>query len=342
MLQALRPRMRRGRSFRSHQERPRAVGMRPPTSSGAAEDLAYVIYTSGSTGAPKGALIEHRGLQNHLAAKIALLGLGVADRVAQTGRRELRRLVVAMPGTAARGWSGGDPRRRGDAGSRRVAVPPRPSRSSPSSSSFRPCWSCCWTRTRPHAPALGGLRWVVATGEALPPALCRRWLGRYPTIPVVNAYGPTECADDVTHHVVRMPPSADVVRVPIRDPIPGMTVHVLDAELRAVPAGEVGELCVSGVRVGRGYLHDAERTAAAFVGPDRFDGGAGARLYRTGDLGRRRADGRVRVARPPRSASEDPRRSHRARRDRSGPLRASRRPPGRRRRPRPTPPAIAG
>ena len=45
-----------------------------------------MIFTSGSTGAPKGALIEHGGFVNHLDAKIALLELGVGDRVAQTPR----------------------------------------------------------------------------------------------------------------------------------------------------------------------------------------------------------------------------------------------------------------
>jgi non-ribosomal peptide synthetase component F len=269
--------MRRGRSLSIAPGATSSGGDASADHSGAAEDLAYVIYTSGSTGTPKGALIEHRGLQNHLAAKIALLGLGVADRVAETAAASFD---VSLWQCLAPLLVGGQVEILDDevtrdpvafcaaVAERRITV----------LELVPPVLELLLDADTPHAPALGGLRWVVATGEALPPALCRRWLERYPTIPVVNAYGPTECADDVTHHVVRMPPSADVVRVPIGDPIPGMMVHVLDAELRAVPVGEVGELCVSGVGVGRGYLHDAERTAAAFVGPDRFDGGAGAPL----------------------------------------------------------------
>ena len=49
-------------------------------------------------------------------------------------------------------------------------------------------------------PELSKLRWLLLTGEALPPQLCRQWLDCYPSIPMMNAYGPTECSDDVTHY----------------------------------------------------------------------------------------------------------------------------------------------
>src|SRR5205823_3015659 len=45
--------------------------------------------------------------------------------------------------------------------------------------------------------ALSTLRWLIPTGEAISPALCREWLAEFPEVPLVNAYGPTECADDV-------------------------------------------------------------------------------------------------------------------------------------------------
>ncbi|HEX5758391.1 MAG TPA: condensation domain-containing protein, partial [Thermoanaerobaculia bacterium] len=55
-----------------------------PAPRGDPRDLAYVIYTSGSTGLPKGVMIEHLGMLNHLLAKVRTLGLGSADCVAQT------------------------------------------------------------------------------------------------------------------------------------------------------------------------------------------------------------------------------------------------------------------
>ncbi|NWD90293.1 AMP-binding protein, partial [Pseudomonas sp. K5002] len=63
---------------------------------------------------------------------------------------------------------------------------------------------------------------------------------------------------------------------------------VLDPDLRCVPIGVPGELCIGGVGVGRGYLRDPQRTREAFVAHP-FQ--PGARLYRSGDIGRLRADG---------------------------------------------------
>ena len=58
-------------------------------------------------------------------------------------------------------------------------------------------------------PQLKALRWLIPTGEALPVELCRRWLQHYPHIPMLNAYGPTECSDDVTHYVISQAPDVN-------------------------------------------------------------------------------------------------------------------------------------
>src|SRR5262249_55028148 len=124
----------------------------------------------------------------------------------------------------------------------------------------------------------------------LPPALIRRWFERYPQVPLMNAYGPAECADDVAMATITAPPDDTCAHAPIGKPIANLRGYVVDGWLEPVPIGAAGELCIAGAGVGRGYLHDPARTAEVFV-PDPFSDEVGARLYRTGDRVRHRPDG---------------------------------------------------
>ncbi|HEX5714779.1 MAG TPA: amino acid adenylation domain-containing protein, partial [Thermoanaerobaculia bacterium] len=258
----------------------------------APEDLAYVIYTSGSTGAPKGAMVEHRGMVNHLWAKVHELRLGTTDAVAQTASQCFDISVWQFLSTLLVGG--------------RVHVLPDEIAHDPAALlETVETESISILETVPslmrvlldevaHRGAarleLAALRWLIPTGEALPPDLCRLWLQVYPRVPLLNAYGPTECSDDVTHHRIPVPPAEGVGSIPIGRSAANLRLYVLDPALRPAPAGVAGELFVGGAGVGRGYLGDPARTAEVFV-PDPFSGEAGARLYRTGDLGRRLADG---------------------------------------------------
>jgi hypothetical protein len=69
-----------------------------------------------------------------------------------------------------------------------------------------------------------------------------------------------------------------------------LDLHVLDEQLRPLPVGAPGEICVAGVGVGDGYWRQPEKTKAAFVA-NPFPEAAGQVIYRTGDLGRWRDDG---------------------------------------------------
>jgi non-ribosomal peptide synthase protein (TIGR01720 family) len=104
----------------------------------------------------------------------------------------------------------------------------------------------------------------------------------------MNGYGPTECSDDVTHHIIDAPPTEAALLVPVGQTVPNLELYVLDRDLHVVPPGIPGELYVGGIGVGRGYLNDPVTTAEAFV-PHPFQQKPGRRLYKTGD--------RVRVGR---------------------------------------------
>jgi len=126
----------------------------------------------------------------------------------------------------------------------------------------------------------------------LPPDLCRRWLSVYPHIPLLNAYGPTECSDDVTHFPIHQPLAETQVHTPIGRPIENMRLYILDRHVQPLPVGVSGELYVGGVGVSRGYLHEPRRTAEAFVA-DPFSTQPGSRLYKTGDRTRYLPDGTI-------------------------------------------------
>jgi amino acid adenylation domain-containing protein len=263
----------------------------PPRSS--PENLAYVIFTSGSTGLPKGAMVEHKGMLNHLYAKISDLALTDRDVIAETASQCFDisvwqflaslltggRVHIFDDETAHDPWQLLD-----ECISGKITI-----------LETVPSFMRAMLQglaTGGSLPDLKDLRWMIPTGEELPPELARQWLHFYPQIPLMNAYGPTECSDDVSHHPILEPPGPEVIRMPVGRPIANMRLYIVDRQLQPVPTGVNGELCVGGVGVGRGYLNDPERTAQAFL-PDPFSGEPGARLYRTGDLARFLPDGNI-------------------------------------------------
>jgi len=135
------------------------------------------------------------------------------------------------------------------------------------------------------------LRLLISTGEPLSADLCRAWFAQCPKVPLINAYGASECSDDVSLHRLTAAPAL-TTNVPVGAPLPNTQLYVLDPQLQPQPIGVVGELCVGGVGIGRGYINDPAQTRERFLS-DPFARQAGARLYRTGDLARRLADGTI-------------------------------------------------
>ncbi|MEU8542160.1 amino acid adenylation domain-containing protein [Streptomyces sp. NPDC048717] len=256
------------------------------------DHLAYVIYTSGSTGKPKGVQVTRRGMANHLLAKVEDLQLTGADSVVQNASMSFdisvwQMLVAFVVGGRVRvvdETAAVDPAalfgRTADERITILEVVPSLLRAA------LDAWDAGLI-----ALALPDLRRMVVTGEALPPDLCRRWFARFPDIPMVNAYGPTECSDDITHAVVRAGDPVGEARVTIGRPVRNTRLYILDAAMAPVPVGVPGELYAGGTGVSRGYGGRQALTAERFL-PDPF-GPAGSRLYRTGDVAAWNEDGSV-------------------------------------------------
>ncbi|WP_256914744.1 non-ribosomal peptide synthetase [Streptomyces hilarionis] len=247
--------------------------------------LAYVYFTSGSTGTPKGVMCEHEGMLNHLYAKTDDLGVREDDVVAQVAPQcfdiSLWQLVAAL---LVGGTTLIVPQEAILDVERFVEVV----RGADVAQLVPSYLEVVLSHLEEHGGGLGRIRCLSATGEALKKELVERWFAAFPGTALVNAYGLTETSDDTNHEVMTEPPHGD--RVPLGPAIANVRVYVVDPGLEPVPLGSPGEIVFAGVCVGRGYINDPERTAAAYgLDPHR----PGERLYRSGDFGRWRPDGKL-------------------------------------------------
>ncbi len=258
------------------------------------EDVAYIIFTSGSTGRPKGVLNTHGALMNLLEAHRASLYEPALSAVAQRHGRRLRaahthsfsfdsswiQLLWLTQGQVLH-LMDEDTRRDAHAlvaDIRRHALdaldlPPSFLAQMMSEGLFEP---------GAHHPTL-----VLIGGEAAPAALWQQ-LRAVPALQAHNLYGPTENTVDTLRADVARHESPVVGR-----PIAGVQVRVLDAWLRPVAQGAVGELYIAGAGLARGYLARPGLTASRFVADPFAAAGLASRMYRTGDLVRWNAQGQL-------------------------------------------------
>ncbi|MDH2427985.1 amino acid adenylation domain-containing protein [Sphaerisporangium sp. TRM90804] len=138
-----------------------------------------------------------------------------------------------------------------------------------------------------HPGLFADVRQLLTGGEAASMPHLREALREYPHLRLVNAYSPLECMMVTVWHGVR-PEDAGRASMPLGRTVANKRMYVLDADLRVVPPGVVGELYLAGVGLAHGYLRQPALTAGRFL-PDPF-GAHGERMYRTGDLVRWAAD----------------------------------------------------
>ena len=251
------------------------------------DSLAYIIYTSGSTGRPKGVEGLHRGIVNRFQwmwtqfpfasdeVTCARASLNFVDSVWELFGPLLQGIpIVLIPGAVTRDPHAFVGMLEQARVTRLVLVP----------SLLRVILEAC-----PNAGSrLAALRIVVSSGEALSAALVEQFYAALPHAKLINLYGSTEVAADVTCYETR----PDEHAVPIGRPIANTQVYILDAQLRLAPIGAKGELYIGGAGLARGYHGQPELTAERFV-PNPFSGRSGERLYKTGDLARYRNDGNI-------------------------------------------------
>ncbi|BBX12046.1 hypothetical protein MNVM_11270 [Mycobacterium novum] len=248
-----------------------AVGVGP-----VADDIAYVIYTSGTTGVPKGVAVTHRNVTRLFDGFDVGVQIGPQQVWAQCSSLAFDYSVWEIWGALLHGG-------------RLVVVPEQVRRSAPDLRELLVAERVSMLSQTPSAVgalAPQGLEsaTLMVAGEVCPVDVVDRWA---PGRVMLNGYGPTETTVFATTGVL----VAGSGVVPIGGPVPGAALFVVDAWLRPVPVGVVGELYVAGSGVAVGYVGRSSLTASRFVACP--FGGVGQRMYRTGDLVRWNQQGQL-------------------------------------------------
>ncbi|MDZ8091993.1 MAG: amino acid adenylation domain-containing protein [Nostoc sp. DedQUE05] len=266
-----------------------------------AVDPAYMLYTSGSTGLPKGAIVRHDGAINHIYAQFDELDL----------TPEFCFLQSAPASTDISVWQFLAPLLIGGktviVDIETVAIPEQLFLALKSQKitvvELVPALFVGlleYTSQLPiHQRELPDLKWMMVVGEPVSVSLVNKWLEIYPEIKIVNAYGPTEAADDITQFIVDKPLPENQRTVPIGKPLANLNLYILDGEMQLLPIGAPGEICVSGIGVGDGYWKNQEKTNFSFVTnpftdvSQKLPENRKDLIYKTGDLGRWLPDGNI-------------------------------------------------
>ncbi|MEW1718017.1 Pls/PosA family non-ribosomal peptide synthetase [Streptomyces sp. NPDC093109] len=240
------------------------------------DPLAYIMYTSGSSGRPKGVEIAQSSICNFLDVVPRVYDVRPRDRVYQG-------MTISFDFSVEEIWP------TWSVGATLVAGPDGSGRLGTELGTFLEDRAvtvlyCVPTLLETIPQDLPRVRSIVVGGEACPAQLVERW--SRPGRRMLNTYGPTEAT--VTATWTELLPGRAVT---IGTPLPTYSVVLLDEEHRPVPDGSVGEICVGGPGVARGYVGRPELTSDRFIRHPLAP--PGSRLYRTGDLGRLTAAGEI-------------------------------------------------
>ncbi|WP_313918052.1 amino acid adenylation domain-containing protein [Tahibacter sp.] len=263
----------------------------PPDVVVAPTDLMVIFYTSGSTGHPKGVALRHDGMTSRFDWQRKALDIREGDRCSQMASccfdlsmAELfpplfagATVYMASKNVLQNPW----------------ALAEWLVESQITVVHFVPSMFGEFIRAmRDEDVTFERVRWIAFAGEAIPAPFVRQWIDRYGLrTKLINLYGPTEASVTISNYLIDSRPAEDVMIIPIGIPDSSdVQMLVVDENGELAAKGELGELCIAGIRLAAGYYKAPELTAKAFV-ENRFPHIRGPRLYKTGDLARELEDG---------------------------------------------------
>ncbi|MBC7865267.1 MAG: amino acid adenylation domain-containing protein [Bacteroidia bacterium] len=248
-------------------------------SAGKPENLAYVIYTSGSTGKPKGVMVEHKNLVSTFLNCNEQFGFDRASQFAATTNFTFDISVLELLAPLTTGakiilLDINDPQELLD----------KINYNKFNFLQLTPSRLQQLLEIEPDAKTLQKLSTLLIGGEALNQTnynLLKKLTG----VRVIQAYGPTETTIWST--------TSDITeshKLSIGKPLLNERIYILNSDHNLVPVGIVGEICIGGEGVTRGYLNNKTLTDEKFMqDPFRKD----AVIYKTGDYGKWLEDGNI-------------------------------------------------
>ncbi|MBQ6621448.1 MAG: amino acid adenylation domain-containing protein [Mogibacterium sp.] len=253
-------------------------------------DPLYVIFTSGSTGIPKGVITSHYALMCYLDGLQEVIRLDETDVI---GNQSPLDYIAAIRDIYLPLMTGAEtviiPKNEFAMGDRLFGT-----------LNEYGVTTICWSTAGVELPAKLGafedtkpehLRRVVFSGSVISSKYLRVWQQNLPEVTFINQYGPTEATGSCTYYTIDEEVLDDTV-LPIGVPYKHYGICLLTDDDRAVPQGEVGEICVTGPALALGYYGQPELTAKSFI-QHPLNPNYGEKLYKTGDLGRFREDGQL-------------------------------------------------
>ncbi|KAI6444707.1 Hybrid PKS-NRPS synthetase tas1 [Pyricularia oryzae] len=252
------------------------------------DDLAYIVFTSGSTGQPKGVMVEHSNLSHYVSATRSFVKTGPHSRMLQLASFAFNAIVFEYAVTLAHGGT------LCFANHPEVLVGEYLADVIDSNQvNFFHCTPSVLS-TLPAGRRLPSLRIVSVGGEASPPGLLDHWRKR---VELLHAYGPTECTVICTLENLTQDESTQTAidATVIGKALPNLDIRICEeGKLEPFAPNQVGEICVVGPQVSRGYMGQEELTASKFHNITPADGHP-SRLYRTGDKGFIENDGKLHI-----------------------------------------------